>query len=338
MNTDSFGYDLPNELIAQNPVSPRDECKLMVLDRERQNIDHLVFKEIEEVLTTGDVLVLNKSKVIPARIISTLNGKEVEILITRRVNDSDWMAMVRPGRLLREGAVVEINDKLSLEIVEILEDGQRLVRFSKTGEELDQIIRTVGQPPYPPYIKNTSANFEDYQTVYASEEGSIAAPTAGMHFTNELLDRLKKKGVEIAYVTLHVGLGTFLPIKSEKIEDHKMHTEFFNIDDNTTDILNKAKLDGRRIIAVGTTAVRVLESNFVDSKFVSGSGETDIFIYPGYQWRAVDALLTNFHLPKSTLILLTCSFGGKDFVFKAYEEAIKMKYRFYSFGDAMLIL
>jgi S-adenosylmethionine:tRNA ribosyltransferase-isomerase len=338
METEAFGYDLPKELIAQNPVSPRDACRLMVLDRKKDSINHRIFSDLTQILKKGDVLVLNKSKVIPARIKSTYNNKEIEILITKRLSDNEWVAMVRPGKIMREGVVVKLNKELSAKVTSICEDGQRIIKFSRGGSDLDKEINKIGHPPYPPYIKNTHAKPGDYQTVYASEEGSIAAPTAGMHFTDELIEDLKLTGVEIIYVTLHVGLGTFLPVKSKNIKDHKMHSEVFELTGKDANLLNLAKKKGRRIIAVGTTAVRVLESSYEKGEFTKGKSETDIYIYPGYEWKCVDGLLTNFHLPKSTLILLTCSFGGKDFIFRAYKEAVKRNYRFYSFGDAMLIL
>ena len=361
MITDSFGYKLPEELIAQNPVYPRDGCRLMVLDRNGGSIYHGIFNQLPKILKKGDVLVLNKSKVIPARILVDFGGKEIEILISRKLNDTDWQAMVRPGKLFKVGFEVNINKNLSAKVMRVEEDGQRTLRFSTNraeqsdalaplrrcasasrassiGKEIDKALDEAGQPPYPPYIKDTEADFDDYQTVFAKDKGSIAAPTAGIHFTDRILNVLEQKGVRVEFLTLHVGLGTFLPIKSKRIEDHRMHNEVYELSNGAATALNLAKDEGRRVIAVGTTSVRVLESSFSNGRFYAGRGETDIFIYPGYEWKCVDGLITNFHLPKSTLILLASSFAGKDFIFKAYEEAIKLKYRFYSFGDAMLIL
>lgn len=326
-------------MIAQNPVSPRDACNLMVLNREQGVISHSVFSKLGNYLAKGDVLVFNDSKVIPARIIFAYESKEVEIFLTRKLTDQRWLAIGKPGKILHKGAVFDVGEDLKVNITEVLDDGQRVLEFSGDMTSFDEKLQKIGRAPLPPYIKNSSADFSDYQTVYAREEGSVAAPTAGLHFTERLLAELKQKGVQLLFVTLHVGLGTFLPIKSENVEDHVMHSEFFSISSKTAEILNEAKKSGRRIIAVGTTSVRVLESNFALKKsFSAGLGETSIYIYPGYEWECVDGLITNFHLPKSTLLLLTCSFGGTDLVLKAYSEAIKKGYRFYSFGDAMLIV
>ncbi len=338
MLTESFDYVLPEQLIAHEPLAPRDACRLMVMDRERNTIQHERFSHLASILKPGDVLVFNNSKVLPARLMLEHKGRMVEVFLTKRLNSTDWLALVRPGRIFVRGLSLNVTDQLGLEILDIAEDGQRTVRFSDGGDLLEDVLRKVGQAPYPPYIKNTKASFDDYQTVYAEDEGSVAAPTAGLHFTKRLLSMLKGVGVQQEFVTLHVGLGTFLPIKSKKIEEHFMHYETYSIDHSTAKRLSEAKKDGRRIIAVGTTAVRVLEDSFNSQYgFRSGRRDTNMYIYPGYEWKAVDALITNFHLPKSSLLLLTCSFGGTDFVLRAYKEAIKRQYRFYSFGDAMFI-
>ncbi len=332
-----FDYDLPRELIAQEPVRPRDHCRLMVIKRHEKTISDRCFNELPEILKEGDVLVFNDSKVIPARIEFEQNGRKMEIFLIRRINASDWLAIGKPGRLLKNGSVFKISKKLSAEILEIKEDGQRVVRFSLQGREFDIELKKRGCTPLPPYIRNSRANDADYQTVYAENKGSVAAPTAGLHFTKRLLNKLKRKGIELLFVTLHVGLGTFLPLKTDNVKDHKMHGELFTMNKITANALNGALREKRRIIAVGTTAVRVLESSFGKKGFKAACGETSIYIYPGYKWKCVDAVLTNFHLPKSTLILLTCSFGGRKLIMKAYQSAIRKKYRFYSFGDAMLI-
>jgi|WetSurMetagenome_2_1015567.scaffolds.fasta_scaffold145610_1 S-adenosylmethionine:tRNA ribosyltransferase-isomerase len=338
MQISSFDYDLPPEFIAAEPVYPRDACRLMVINRDKGTIDHRSFFELPGLLRPTDVLVFNDSKVIPARILFRHGNKKVEIFLTKRLDDGKWLAIGKPGKVLEKGAKFVISDELSAEITDVMPDHQRVVDFSMKGPEFDAILNKVGSTPLPPYIKNSQSSAEDYQTVYARERGSVAAPTAGLHFTESLIEKLKEAGVSVEFVTLHVGLGTFLPVKTDIAEEHKMHTEYFNISDDTCKRLNAARKAGRRIIAVGTTAVRVLESSFDAARgFRPGFGETDIYIYPGYKWKCVDALITNFHLPKSTLLLLTCSFAGKDFVMKAYGEAIKKKYRFFSFGDAMFI-
>jgi len=333
-----FDYSLPSSLIAQKPAYPRDMCSLMHIDRAKGEITHKIFNELPSLLREGDVLVFNDSKVIPARILFRHNGNETELFLTRKINASDWLAIGRPGRRLKEGAVFEINDDLRAEVMSVREDGQRIVRFSPSGKKLDHILEKAGITPLPPYIKNPRVNPEEYQTVYAAKKGSVAAPTAGLHFTKGLLGRLKGKGIDLQFVTLHVGTGTFLPLKTDNVKEHKMHSEFYEMSGNTARALNRARLEKRRIIAVGTTSVRVLESSFVQGEgFKAGFGETAIYIYPGYKWKCIDALITNFHLPKSTLLLLTCSFGGRRLILKAYKEAVRLKYRFFSFGDAMMI-
>ncbi|MFC1749366.1 tRNA preQ1(34) S-adenosylmethionine ribosyltransferase-isomerase QueA [Pseudomonadota bacterium] len=338
MKTESFDYDLPKELIAQSPVLPRDNCKLLVLNRSEESLSDTVFYKIGDFLREGDVVVFNNTEVIPARIKLEHEGRPVEIFLTRQQSDNKWLAIGSPGKMLKIGAKYSFEGGESVEIVNILEDGQRLVRFSVGGMELEELLKKIGAPPYPPYVTNENIDFEEYQTIYASKKGSVAAPTAGLHFTAELMSSLKDKGIQLEEVTLHVGLGTFQPVKAEHVEDHKMHSEVYSLDEEVAVRLNAAMKEGRRIIAVGTTSVRVLESCYdANEGFQPGYGETDIYIYPGYQWKCVNALITNFHLPKSSLILLVSSFAGKDFVFKAYQHAVDEKYRFYSFGDAMFI-
>lgn len=337
MKTEDFNFKLPADLIAQNPVFPRDSSRLMVLDRGRQTIRHYNFSDLPELLGPEDVLVFNKTKVIPARIRFRFSDRDFEILLIRNLNNNQWLAMVRPGKLFRINDVLTIKDGVTCKIVDIDESGFRLLEFSIGGDELNQFIKKYGVAPLPPYIKNSTASLNDYQTVYAKEEGSVAAPTAGLHFTQTLKDRLIKSGVQSEYITLHVGPGTFLPVKSEYIVDHKMHSEFFEIQQNTANSLNQALDNNRKLIAVGTTSVRVLESGY-NQRFYAGKGETDIFIYPGYEWKCVQGLLTNFHLPKSTLLMLVASFAGYDFIMRAYDVAVKERYRFFSFGDSMLIL
>lgn len=333
-----FDYFLPPELIAQKPATPRDACKLMVLDRAKRQIEHKQFYDILDYLKPGDVLVFNNSKVIPARILFKRGERTLEIFLIRQKDHQRWFVLAKPGKVLKQGAEFKINENLSFVVEDILEDGQRVVAFSLSGADLENELFKIGLPPFPPYIKNPQASFADYQTVYADKHGSVAAPTAGLHFTENLLAKLKNKGIQLEFVTLHVGLGTFLPIKVPKIEEHKMHEEFFEIDDGTAGRLFRARQEGRRIVAVGTTSVRVLESAF-DQKngFATGLQKTNIFIYPGYEWKCVRAMITNFHLPQSSLLLLVSSFAGKDFTLEAYDEAIKRKYRFYSFGDAMFV-
>jgi len=340
MKTKDFFFNLPKVLIAKHPVSPRDEARLMVLYRETGKIEHRIFKELPELINDQYLMVLNKTKVFPARLKVLINDKNGEILLLKQISENNWQCMVKPGKKFKKGVELVIegkNSKIDAEIKDIYEDGTRLIKFSLAENILDW-IEDNGYPPFPPYIKNTNATLNDYQTVYAKETGSIAAPTAGLHFTDSVFKDLDKQSIERCYVTLHVGRGTFLPVKSENIEEHEMHKEWYEITEDTSETLNKAKEANKKILAVGTTSVRTLESNFKDGRFFQETNETDIFIYPGYKFKAVDTLLTNFHLPESTLIMLVSAFAGKDFVVKAYEEAIKEKYRFYSFGDAMLII
>lgn len=351
MKVSDFNYDLPEELIAQVPIKDRSSSRLMVLHRENETIEHKTFKDIIDYLKPGDCLVRNNTKVIPARLygIKEETGIQVEFLLLNRIegkkqNSSDknqefWEVMVRPGRRLKQGTKVSFGEGiLQAEILETLEGGDRKVKFEYEGI-FNEILDKIGLMPLPPYIHESLKEKDRYQTVYAKYEGSAAAPTAGLHFTDELLEQIKQKGVEIANVTLHVGIGTFRPVKVENIEEHHMHTEHFYIKQEDVDKINKAKQSGNRIIAIGTTSCRVLESVADETTGLVRETESDtgIFIYPGYRFKCIDGLITNFHLPESTLIMLVSAFAGKEFVLKAYKEAVKEKYRFFSFGDAMFI-
>jgi S-adenosylmethionine:tRNA ribosyltransferase-isomerase len=339
MRLSGFDYDLPRELIAQVPVRPRDKCRLMHVGRKDGKINDLVFADLSHLLRKGDVIVLNDSRVIPARLKLPDYGKKAELFLIRNVGDGKWLAMGKPGKMLKVGATVRVNGCLSFLVESINEFGQRIVRFNIKGKALDAEIQKAGSTPLPPYISGGLGNPKvDYQTVYAKRKGSVAAPTAGLHFTRALLRKLAKKGVKIVRVTLHVGPGTFAPVKVDDIRLHRMHGEKFNIGLTAVKALNDAVKGHKRIIAVGTTSVRVLESAFDPKKgFTKMSGETSIFIYPGYRWKCVSGLITNFHLPKSTLIMLVCAFAGTGLTLEAYGKAIKDKYRFYSYGDAMYI-
>lgn len=340
MKVSDFNYDLPQELIAQVPIKNRDESRLMVLDRKSKTIDHKIFKDILDYLKPGDCLVRNNTKVIPARLygIKEETGINVEFLLLNRIEGDYWEVMVKPGRRLKKGTnVIFGNGLLKAEILDIMEGGNRKVKFIYEGI-FNEILDQIGLMPLPPYIHQKLQDKDRYQTVYAKYEGSAAAPTAGLHFTDELLEKIKQKGVEIANVTLHVGIGTFRPVKEENVEEHKMHTEHFYIKDEDVEKINKAKRTGHRIIAVGTTSCRVLESIADENGYVKEvEGDTNIFIYPGYKFKCLDALITNFHLPESTLIMLVSALAGKDFIMQAYEEAVKEQYKFFSFGDAMFI-
>ena len=340
MKVSDFNYDLPQELIAQVPIKNRDESRLMVLDRKSKTIDHKIFKDILDYLKPGDCLVRNNTKVIPARLygIKEETGINVEFLLLNRIEGDYWEVMVKPGRRLKKGTnVIFGNGLLKAEILDIMEGGNRKVKFIYEGI-FNEILDKIGLMPLPPYIHQKLQDKDRYQTVYAKYEGSAAAPTAGLHFTDELLEKIKQKGVEIANVTLHVGIGTFRPVKEENVEEHKMHTEHFYIKDEDVEKINKAKRTGHRIIAVGTTSCRVLESIADENGYVKQiETDTGIFIYPGYKFKCIDGLITNFHLPESTLIMLVSALAGKEFVMNAYEEAVREKYRFFSFGDAMFI-
>ena len=340
MKVSDFDYELPEELIAQTPIEKRDESRLMVLDREKQTIEHRKFKNIIEYLKPGDVLVRNNTKVIPARIYGKKEtGANVEFLLLHNIEGDIWECIVRPGNKLHIGTKVIFGDGLlKAEILDIMEGGTRKVKFYYNGI-FNEILDKIGLMPLPPYIHEELKEKDRYQTVYAKYEGSAAAPTAGLHFTEELFEDLRKKGVEIANVTLHVGIGTFRPVKEENVEEHKMHTEHFYIKKEDVEKINNAKKEGRRVIAVGTTSCRVLESIADENGFVKETEEdTGIFIYPGYKFKCIDGLITNFHLPQSTLLMLVSALAGKDYIMKAYKEAVKEKYRFFSFGDAMLII
>lgn len=338
MRTEDFDYELPEELIAQTPVEPRDASRLLVYDRGADEVRHMHFYDLPDFLKAGDLLVRNNTRVLPARIFSfTKNGGKVEILLLKRLNLTDWEVLVKPGKKARPGAQLVVNNELSLTVLSTGEEGSRIVRFAFDGV-FEDILSKVGETPLPPYIHEKLKDKERYQTVYSKVEGSAAAPTAGLHFTPELFEKLKAKGVEVADVLLHVGLGTFRPVKEDDIADHKMHTEYYKIDEETAEKINRAKREGRRIVAVGTTSVRTLESAADENGFVkAGEGNTDIFIYPGVKIKCVDALITNFHLPKSTLIMLVSAFCGREKTLEIYKTAVKERYRFFSFGDAMFI-
>lgn len=335
-----FYYELPEELIAQTPIEPRNHSRLMVIDRKTGDISHDRFYNLCRYLKKGDTLVVNDSRVLPARIYGgrESNGSFIEFLLLEQREQNVWEILCRPGKKAKVGSRFSFGDgKLTAEILEVLEDGNRVARFFCDGS-LYQILDEIGQTPLPPYITKKLENKERYQTVYSRETGSAAAPTAGLHFTLEQLDELKKMGVNIARVTLHVGLGTFRPVKEDKVSEHKMHSEFYVLPQETADIINKTKENGGRVIAVGTTSCRTLESVYKKhGKIVADEGSTDIFIYPGYKFGAIDGLITNFHLPESTLIMLVSAFAGYDNTMNAYRVAVEERYRFFSFGDAMMI-
>lgn len=340
MNVADFDYELPEELIAQHPNEKRDEARLMVLNKNTQTIEHKIFKDIIDYLTPGDCLVLNNTKVLPARLYGKKEetGANIEFLLLKRLEKDIWEVMVRPGRKLKNGTSVVFGDGiLKGKIIEVLENGNRKVEFEYEGI-FNEVLDKIGLMPLPPYIKESLKEKDRYQTVYAKYEGSSAAPTAGLHFTEELLNRLKEKGVVIANVTLHVGIGTFRPVKVDKVEQHQMHSEHFYIKPEDVEKINKAKEQKKRVIACGTTSCRVLESVADESGRVTPvERDTNIFIYPGYKFKCIDGLITNFHLPKSTLVMLVSALAGKEYIMKAYAEAVKEKYQFFSFGDAMFI-
>ena len=339
MKVSDFDYDLPKELIAQTPIAKRDESRLMVLDVKEQTIEHKKFKDIIDYLEPGDVLVRNNTKVIPARLYGKKEtGAKVEFLLLNNIEGDVWECIVRPGNKLHVGTKVIFGDGiLTADILEVMSGGTRKVEFHYDGI-FNEILDKIGLMPLPPYIHEQLKEKDRYQTVYAKYNGSAAAPTAGLHFTNELLEKIQKKGVAIANVTLHVGIGTFRPVKEETVEEHQMHSEHFYIKQEDVDKINQAKKSGKRVIAVGTTSCRVLETIADENGFVKPTeGDTQIFIYPGYKFKCLDGLITNFHLPQSTLLMLVSALAGKDFIMKAYNEAVKDKYRFFSFGDAMLI-
>lgn len=340
MKLSDFYYDLPEELIAQEPIKERAMSRLLVLDRATGSIEHKIFKDIINYLDAGDCLVLNDTRVIPARLLGTREdtGGKIEFVLLKRIEERVWEVILKPGRRAKPGArFVFGGGLLKAEIIDIVEEGNRIVKFEYDGI-FEEILDKVGIVPLPPYITRRLDDSERYQTVYSRYNGSAAAPTAGLHFTEELLDNIAKKGVSLAYVTLHVGLGTFRPVKTENIQDHKMHSEFYNINEEACIKINAAKESGKRVIAVGTTSCRVLETAGDETGLVTPhNGWTDIFIYPGYKFKVVDALITNFHLPESTLLMLVSTLAGKDKIFEAYRVAIEERYRFFSFGDAMFI-
>ena len=341
MDITDFYYDLPQELIAQDPLLDRSSSRLLVLDKNTGDIKHRHFTDIIEYLHSGDCLVINDTKVIPARLLGIKEdtGAKVEILLLRRIGDNTWETLVRPGKKLKIGTRVSFGDGLlKAEMISDTDDGGRIVRFEYDGI-FEEILDRLGQMPLPPYIKHQLQDKNRYQTVYATHDGSAAAPTAGLHFTKELLSQIEDKGIKIARITLHVGLGTFRPVKVSTIEDHKMHSEYYMISKEAASIINDTKDNGGRIICVGTTSTRTLESAADDDGYIrSCSGWTDIFIYPGYKFKILDALITNFHLPESTLIMLVSALAGREHILRAYEEAVRERYRFFSFGDAMFII
>ena len=331
-----FDYELPQELIAQHPMEPRDHSRLLVVDKHTGEIQHKHFYDLVDYLRPGDVLVFNDTRVIPARLHGTKDtGAHVEVFLLTRRDATDWEVLVRPGKKLQVGARINFSDELSCEVIEHTDFGGRVVRFKYEGI-FEEILDRLGETPLPPYITAPLEDKERYQTVYNRERGSAAAPTAGLHFTKELLAKIKELGCEEVFVTLHVGLGTFRPVSEANIEDHKMHKEFYTVSQEAADAINKAKAEGRRIIAVGTTAVRTLESAGADGTLKAGGNWTNIFIYPGYKFRFVDELVTNFHLPQSTLLMLVSTLATRDIMLATYKKAVEERYRFFSFGDAML--
>ena len=334
-----YYYELPEELIAQTPAEPRDSSRLFVYDRATGRREHRIFRDIKEYLRPGDVLVINNTKVLPARLFAyTENGGKVEVLLLKRLDLNEWEVLVRPGKKAKAGAELVVSDELSLTVVDRTETGERIVQFHFDGV-FEDILSRVGSMPLPPYIHEKLKDKDRYQTVYCKTDGSAAAPTAGLHFTQELLSEIRGMGVQIAEVLLHVGLGTFRPVKEEDLTHHVMHSEYYRVDERAAEIVNAAKREGRRVIAVGTTSVRTLETVADEQGMLHPcSGDTSIFIYPPYRFKCVDALITNFHLPESTLIMLVSAFMGREQCLSLYREAVEKKYRFFSFGDACLIL
>ena len=341
MKTSDFFYDLPEELIAQDPLEDRTASRLLVLNRETGAIEHKIFSDVIDYLNEGDCLVINNTRVIPARLIGEKEGTggKVEVLLLKRRANDVWETLVKPGKKLRPGARVTFGDgRLKAEILEIAEEGNRLVRFYYEGI-FEEILDSLGEMPLPPYITHKLEDKEMYQTVYAKYDGSAAAPTAGLHFTKELLSKIEEKGIKIASITLHVGLGTFRPVKVDDVNNHHMHTEWYEVNAEAAEIINETKRNGGRVICVGTTSCRTIESVADENGYMKAkTGETDIFIYPGYKFKVMDGLITNFHLPESTLVMLVSAFAGKENVLSAYETAVKEKYRFFSFGDAMILI
>lgn len=340
MKVSDFDFYLPEELIAQHPLEKRDTSRLMVLDKKTGEIEHKIFKDIIDYLNEGDTLVLNNTRVMPARLIGEKEntGGKIEFLLLKRLEGDKWECLAKPGKTAKPGRRFTFGDgKLKCEVLEVLETGNRVIEFEYDGI-FEEVLDSLGEMPLPPYIHERLEDSERYQTVYSKEKGSAAAPTAGLHFTEELLEKIKAKGVNIAYVTLHVGLGTFRPVKAETIDEHVMHSEFYQVSEETARIVNETKDRGGKIISVGTTSTRTLETiGDENGRIKECSGWTNIFIYPGYKFKVVDNLITNFHLPESTLIMLVSTLAGKDHVLNAYNEAVKERYRFFSFGDAMFI-
>ncbi|MDE5697033.1 MAG: tRNA preQ1(34) S-adenosylmethionine ribosyltransferase-isomerase QueA [Lachnospiraceae bacterium] len=335
-----FYFDLPPELIAQDPLEDRSSSRLLVLDRETGEIEHKIFTDIVEYLHEGDCLVLNNTKVIPARLMGTKaeTGAAIEVLLLKRREDDVWETLVKPGKKAREGAVISFGDGLLTgKVIDVVDEGNRLIQFQYEGI-FEEVLDRLGEMPLPPYITHKLADKNRYQTVYAKYEGSAAAPTAGLHFTKELLEKVQQKGVKLAYVTLHVGLGTFRPVKEENLLNHHMHSECYQVTQEAADTINSTKQAGGRVICVGTTSCRTIESVAdADGKVVAGSGDTEIFIYPGYRFQVLDSLITNFHLPESTLIMLVSALAGRENVLNAYQAAVQERYRFFSFGDACFV-
>ena len=340
MKRQDFYYELPEELIAQDPLEDRSSSRLLVLDKESGAVSHHVFKDVIDYLNEGDCLVINDTKVLPARLIGAKVGTDakIEVLLLKRKENNIWETLVKPGKKAKIGTKISFGDGLLMgEVVDIVEEGNRLIQFAYEGI-FEEILDQLGQMPLPPYITHHLEDKNRYQTVYAEHTGSAAAPTAGLHFTPELLEKIEKKGVDIARVTLHVGLGTFRPVKVDEITDHHMHSEFFRIEEEAATKINRAKDTGKKVICVGTTSCRTVESAADETGHLKAcSGWTEIFIYPGYQFKVLDSLITNFHLPESTLVMLVSALAGREYVLAAYEEAVKERYRFFSFGDAMLI-
>lgn len=341
MNVEEFDYDLPESLIAQTPLKDRDQSRLLELGRNSGNIEHKHFKDVIDYLETGDTLVLNDTRVMPARLfgLKEETGAKVEMLMLTRIENNDWEVLLKPAKRIKVGNKLSFGEgKIIAECIEELDQGGRIMRLHYEGI-LEERLNELGEMPLPPYIKERLDDPDRYQTVYAKESGSAAAPTAGLHFTDELLDEIRAKGINIAFITLHVGLGTFRPVSVEDINDHEMHSEYYQMTQETADLLNQTKNEGHRIISVGTTSTRTLETIRRDyNEFVAVSGWTDIFIYPGFTYKAIDGLITNFHLPKSTLVMLVSAFSSRENILNAYKEAVKLEYRFFSFGDAMLII
>ena len=340
MKVSDFDYNLPKELIAQKAIEPRDASRLLILERKTKKITHRHFRDIVDYLYPGDVLVLNQTKVIPARLFGhkVPTGGRVEILLLKPLKENTWEALVRPGKRVHAGDVIDIaNGGLRAQVIDYTQEG-RLLQF-QNAQNFDALLQKLGQIPLPPYIKEKIEDPSRYQTVYASASGSVAAPTAGLHFTEELLEEIRKKGVRVTSLILHVGVGTFRPVKAEKAEEHHMHKEYYEVSQDAAQIINETRQKGGRVVAVGTTVVRTLESVADENGIIyPGQGETELFIYPGYKFKAIDALLTNFHLPRSTLLMLVSAFAGIENIKTAYKEAIRQRYRFYSFGDAMFII